>query len=216
MHRVLQIAASATLALTMAGPLRVGAASACEGDCDGNGQVTIGELVDGIGVALGRSSVAQCASLDLDGDGAVLVYELIAAVRRALNGCPPPYPRDDELRLNQIQVLGSHNSYHVQSDPRLLSSHRCLQRRTSPKTLEYTHIPLPEQFDTQGIRQIELDVFADPDGGLYAQPIGLRPDHRRPERAHRDARSAGIQGAARAGHRLSRPPARPSSSACSG
>ncbi len=62
MHRVLQIAASATLALAVAASLRVGAASACEGDCDGDEQVTIEELVDGIGVALGRSAVAQCAS----------------------------------------------------------------------------------------------------------------------------------------------------------
>ena len=37
-------------------------------------------------------------------------------------------------------------------------------------TLEYTHLPLPTQLGRQGIRQIELDVFADPDGGLYADP----------------------------------------------
>ncbi len=40
-------------------------------------------------------------------------------------------------------------------------------------TLEYTHLPLPDQFEFQGIRQIELDVFFDPAGGLYAEPLGL-------------------------------------------
>jgi hypothetical protein len=35
-------------------------------------------------------------------------------------------------------------------------------------TLDYSHAPLQEQFDTQGIRQVELDVFDDPHGGLYA------------------------------------------------
>jgi hypothetical protein len=38
---------------------------------------------------------------------------------------------------------------------------------------EYTHPPLEQQFGQQRVRQIELDVFADPDGGLYAQPSGL-------------------------------------------
>ena len=40
-------------------------------------------------------------------------------------------------------------------------------------TLDYTHIPLQEQFETQGIRQIELDIFDDPEGGLYANRPAL-------------------------------------------
>jgi hypothetical protein len=39
--------------------------------------------------------------------------------------------------------------------------------------MEYTHRPLDEQFGPLGIRQVELDVFADPDGvGLFAVPLG--------------------------------------------
>ncbi len=41
-----------------------------------------------------------------------------------------------------------------------------------PGTLEYTHRPLPEQFAKLGMRQIEIDLFADPNGGLYANPRG--------------------------------------------
>src|SRR4029450_5638591 len=64
-----------------------------------------------------RSMLDTCAVFDLDGDGAVLIHELIAAVGRVLEGCPAlAYPRDDELRLNQIQVLGSHNSFHMIGD----------------------------------------------------------------------------------------------------
>ena len=37
-------------------------------------------------------------------------------------------------------------------------------------TIDYTHAPIPEQLDQHGIRQFELDVFPDPDGGLYATP----------------------------------------------
>ncbi|MGB1140287.1 MAG: phosphatidylinositol-specific phospholipase C1-like protein, partial [Halioglobus sp.] len=40
-------------------------------------------------------------------------------------------------------------------------------------TLDYQHVPLTEQFETQGIRQIELDIFHDPEGGLYANRNAL-------------------------------------------
>ena len=80
---------------------------------------------------------------------------------------------DDQLRLNDAQVLGSHNSYHVIQPPEVME----LLRLFSPEladSLEYSHLPLPEQFSDQGIRQIELDVFADREGGLYADPAGPR------------------------------------------
>ena len=74
------------------------------------------------------------------------------------------------VRLNQIQALGTHNSYHIQARPALFDG--LVAFLPELISLEYTHLPLAEQFDTQGIRQIELDVFADPAGGLYAyRPI---------------------------------------------
>jgi hypothetical protein len=76
-----------------------------------------------------------------------------------------------DLRLNQIQVLGTHNSYHVQPGPSLLSVLRLFSAPLAD-SLEYTHPPLSEQLDAEGIRQFELDVFTDPDGGLYATPAG--------------------------------------------
>jgi hypothetical protein len=78
----------------------------------------------------------------------------------------------DRFRLNQIQVLGSHNSYKQEMDPSLLR----LLRKEDPNryaSLEYSHAPLREQLDL-GLRKLEIDVVHDPDGGLYAQPLGLR------------------------------------------
>lgn len=78
-----------------------------------------------------------------------------------------------DLRLNDIQSIGTHNSYHIEPAPgfkKILVSAHWLSRVFS-RTIQYTHLPLPEQFDL-GIRQIELDVFADPEGGLYADPLG--------------------------------------------
>jgi len=76
-----------------------------------------------------------------------------------------------DLRLNEIQVLGTHNSYHVQPVPDLIDI--LVGFDSDAIYLEYTHRPLEEQFELLGIRQIELDVYADPDGGLFAEPLGL-------------------------------------------
>jgi hypothetical protein len=76
------------------------------------------------------------------------------------------------IRLNQIQVIGSHNSYHAGLPP----SAAALLRKTDPKTadhLDYRHPALDAQLD-RGIRQLEIDVFADSKGGRYANPAGLR------------------------------------------
>lgn len=88
-----------------------------------------------------------------------------------LSNTPPS--RDNELRLNQIQVLGSHNSYHIQPRPEVMAFFRRLSADLA-RGVEYTHLPLDEQFSNQGIRQIELDVWADPDGGKFRDPRALR------------------------------------------
>lgn len=63
------------------------AAAGCVGDCDGNGAVTIDELVRGVTIALAGSGVGGCAAMDRSGDGTVTIDELVAAVEAALAGC---------------------------------------------------------------------------------------------------------------------------------
>lgn len=56
------------------------------------------------------------------------------------------YPLDDVLRVNDIQMKGTHNSYHL---------------RPSADPIEdwnYEHAPLTEQLTNEGVRQFELDV----------------------------------------------------------
>jgi hypothetical protein len=69
------------------------------------------------------------------------------------------------VHLNEIQVLGTHNSYHLLPRPALLSALLALDPQF--EGFVYQHPPLDQQFETQGIRQIELDVFYDPLGGHY-------------------------------------------------
>ena len=68
------------------------AQSACTGDCDASGDVTIDEIVRGVGIALGTTSLSQCTVLDASGDGQVTIDEVIAAVSAALSGCPTGQP----------------------------------------------------------------------------------------------------------------------------
>lgn len=60
----------------------------CPGDCNGDGTVTIDELVGGVAIALGASPVADCAALDGDANGEVRIDELLRAVTAALQHCP--------------------------------------------------------------------------------------------------------------------------------
>lgn len=81
----------------------------------------------------------------------------------------PPVAAGAQVRLNEIQVLASHNSYHVEPEPVLLDALRQFLGDEA-NGFEYTHRPLAEQLDA-GVRQIELDVFVDdPGGGRYASP----------------------------------------------
>jgi pimeloyl-ACP methyl ester carboxylesterase len=69
--------------------LVAGAAVACPGDCNGDGTITVDELVRGVSVALGDTS-ARCSTLDQNDDDAVTVDELTTAINTALSVCPAP------------------------------------------------------------------------------------------------------------------------------
>lgn len=63
--------------------------AACVGDCSGNGEVIVNELIIGVNIALSRADVSACPSFDVNHDGSVVINELISGVNNALKGCPP-------------------------------------------------------------------------------------------------------------------------------
>jgi hypothetical protein len=82
--------------------------------------------------------------------------------RKAVNALP----------MSAMQVVGTHNSYKQAISP----AEMALLRKTAPAaavTLDYAHRPLAEQLNG-GARQLELDLFYDPEGGRYAAPIGQK------------------------------------------
>jgi hypothetical protein len=105
-----------------------------------------------------------------------VLFALVVTVAACHGG--PPFPPhtpstrhrlDGALRFNEVQVLASHNSYKLELYPEVAA----FLRERSPAlvaTLEYSHRPLPEQFSELGVRAIELDVYADPEGGKFLHP----------------------------------------------
>ena len=73
-----------------------------------------------------------------------------------------------ELRINEIQLIGTHNSYHIALPEKNLSKIGFINRRLR-ESLEYTHRPLKEQLQFLGVRHFELDIYADPKGGHYSR-----------------------------------------------
>jgi len=79
-------AATSTAAATNTATVTAGVP--CAGDCDGSGEVTIGELITLVNIALGSRPVSACPAGDVNSDGTIAINEIIAAVGNALNGCP--------------------------------------------------------------------------------------------------------------------------------
>ena len=91
---------------------------------------------------------------------------------------------DDALGINQLQYLGTHNSYNLGPSAGLLLA---LDAGTGlfpdiagagldPAQLAYSHRPLPQQLNS-GLRTFELDVYADPEGGRFAKPLAAQILH---------------------------------------
>ncbi|MBS9462791.1 phosphatidylinositol-specific phospholipase C1-like protein [Flagellimonas sp. 389] len=76
-----------------------------------------------------------------------------------------------EIALNDIQVIGSHNSYKIAIEKPLWNYLFQLDS-TMAKSLQYDHPSLTDQLDL-GLRNLELDIFHDPIGGRYAKPKGI-------------------------------------------
>ena len=78
---------------------------------------------------------------------------------------------DEKIRLNQIRILASHNSYKGLPNPKVL---RFLDRikdklgeENNPIQLDYGHVSLKSQLNDYGVRGFELDIYHDPKGKSF-------------------------------------------------
>ncbi|KAK6065005.1 hypothetical protein SCUP234_12775 [Seiridium cupressi] len=79
------------------------------------------------------------------------------------------------LRMNQMQVIGTHNSYHREVSLAEKPYHALLL--SDPENYYYSHSDLAHQAEYQGLRNFEIDIWADPEGGLYGSPLIRRMAH---------------------------------------
>lgn len=93
----------------------------------------------------------------------LLVMTVLILLTSSVSGC---FGEDDKkvdlveedltpLRINHIQMKGTHNSYHLAPIGPTLRAY------------EYSHQPLDVQAEEQGVRQFEIDVWWDARGQLY-------------------------------------------------
>lgn len=60
----------------------------CSGDCDGDGQTVVSELVKAVGIVIGETSLTGCPAADVNGSGTVSVDELLVGLNNLTRGCP--------------------------------------------------------------------------------------------------------------------------------
>jgi hypothetical protein len=118
----------------------------------------------------------------------------MAAMPRWAHAQSLPMPNNDDLKINQIQIVGTHNSYSQGVDPQIMAmadaiiGPRLSQMAASmppearaqykeyhpnevsmPEALNYRYGTLTDQLDA-GMRSLELDLNRDPEGGRFVHP----------------------------------------------
>jgi hypothetical protein len=63
-------------------------AGVCVGDCGGDGEVTVNELLTMVNIALGNVPVSACEAGDTNQDGEITINEILIGVNNALTQCP--------------------------------------------------------------------------------------------------------------------------------
>ncbi|MES2890865.1 MAG: phosphatidylinositol-specific phospholipase C1-like protein [Bacteroidota bacterium] len=84
-------------------------------------------------------------------------------------------------KMNEVQVIGSHNSYKQFIDTHLLSM--MVSENPDAKSLEYDNTSLSDQLSL-GLRNLEIDVYADVKGGKFSKPGGLEWAGKDPQRPY--------------------------------
>jgi hypothetical protein len=79
-------------------------------------------------------------------------------------------PADTGLKLNQIQIVGTAESYKLAPSAEMLSLIR-MGGKKDAQALDFTQPPIADQLDA-GARALSFDVVFDPQGGLFKNPAG--------------------------------------------
>jgi len=104
---------------------------------------------------------------------------LSPAARGCDSHCSPKW-MDANLRLDQLQIVGTAESYKQRPEAALMTLIR-MGGKTGAQALDYGQAPLSKQLDND-VRSLQFDVAYDPKGGAYKNPaaagmaMALLPD----------------------------------------
>ncbi len=93
--------------------------ASCVGDCNGDAEVSVDELVLAVNIALGTANLASCGDLEFTPDGRAMIDELVRAVGSALGECPAvpvQIDRSDDaiaLRTRAMRVEIGRPQFHL-------------------------------------------------------------------------------------------------------
>lgn len=136
------------LPVPLVSTLGVGQKSSCVGDCDGDDNVSIDELVQSLSIALEVSPLSNCESIDANGDGSVTVHELVEAVHQSMTHCG---------RLTQLPTVTRTTTVTPS------------RTRTPTSTPPPSGVPLGSEFQVNTytpFSQFEPVIALNPDGGF--------------------------------------------------
>ena len=83
------------MSVALCAALAASSGAQCTGDCDGDNQVTVNEVITGVNIVLENTPLTACTAFDDNQSDTVTVDEIVAAVGNALGGCraqPTPTP----------------------------------------------------------------------------------------------------------------------------
>jgi hypothetical protein len=90
------------------------------------------------------------------------------------NAAPPDQDKSHpNRRINALQLLGTHNSYHLAPDPVAMKV-VSLFAPGEAKSIDCSQRPLTEQLESLGCRHFELDLYRDDEGNLFNQPLAMQ------------------------------------------
>ena len=84
---------------------------------------------------------------------------------------------NEDTKINQVQILGSHNSYRKATYSPIMNywkkSKHLMSKLFVSRPLDYAHPKtLVEQLNEFGLRSLEIDIYHDPQGGRYYHRMG--------------------------------------------
>ena len=157
---------SLIISVALWGALAASSNAQCTGDCNGNTEVTVEEVITGVNIALENTPLSACTAFDADQSGMVTVNEIVAAVSNALNGCalkPTPTPSagvcgDRVVNFDQGETCDDGNTLDGDACPADCRIRAC--------TASGTELPVDVQFTAPaGVDLAGITVFVRyPDG----------------------------------------------------